>query len=246
MPEIKASTTIWRAASRIRIPASGANDYGYGNGKRVLSCGFEAPVYNLDNSFIYGSVVGLNESGYRGARNIDGSGGNVSNLTLTITGVFADHLFLEVSNPSNAFEVWLVNGEGIGGVTPGPPTLLIYGQPASFNPATTPTALRVDKRDATSMAAYGEQHLELTDNPCRQDLDAFDSLAPSLLAYLKDPKRILRTVPIRGLLRLQLGDRLRLQDVAGSAFDDEFRLTKLTTTFSRAEGFSQAIDVRTA
>jgi hypothetical protein len=246
IPEIKASTTIWRAASRIRIPANNANDYGYGNGKRVLSCGFEAPVYSLDASFIYGSVVGLNESGYRGARNIDGSGGNVSNLTFTITNVFADHLFLEVSNPSNAFEVWLVNGEGIGGVTPGLPTLLIYGQPASFNAATTPTALHVDKRDATSWAAYGQQLLELTDNPCRQDLDSFEGIADTLLAQLKDPTRILRSLPIIGRLRLQLGDRIRITDVGGTALDGEFRVTKLETSLSRSGGLTQTLDVRTA
>jgi hypothetical protein len=246
-PSIKANSAIWRAASRIRIPGSG-EDIGYGNGVRVFAFGYDGPIYNMDTSFIYASVVGVTESCYRAAQDIDGGGGNISNLTIVVTNQFASHGFISITNP-NAGDVWLVNGEGIASVTPGQPTLAIYGQQVSFDVSDGSAGsgkLHVDKRDATSWNTYGQQLLELTDNPCRQDLDAFEGIADALLAQLKDPTRILRSLPIVGRPRLQLGDRVRITDTGGTALDGEFRITKLETSLSRSGGLEQTIDVREA
>jgi hypothetical protein len=143
--------------------------------------------------------------------------------------------------------VYLVGNTGVASVTAGVPSMRLVGQAVKFQQDALSTKMRSEATDQASIDAYGvEQILELPDSPFRQDVDAIDHLAQDLLAQLKDPKPLLADVPIVGDLRLQLGDRVTLQDPDGLALRQDVHLSALRTEFTTDSGLGQTVNVRPA
>src|SRR6266508_3105097 len=171
-----------------------------------------------------------------------GNGSVVSNLSITVTG-FAQSAKLVLTYP-NAFTVYLVGNTGVTGVTAGVPSMRLVGQAVKFQQDQLSTKMRAEATDPASIAAYGvEQVLEIPDSPFRQDPDAIDNLAQDLLAQLKDPKPTLQDIPLVGDLRLQLGDRVTLQDPDGLALNTDFNISSIRTDLTKDGGLEQTLTV---
>jgi hypothetical protein len=233
-PEVLATADVWRATTRWSVPASGS---------RTLWAEFEGPVANVDTSVSY--VAGVTVSRYHGSTVRDGQGTAVSNLTFVVT-PFANSAKVVVTNP-NAFTVWLVGNTGVANVVAGDPSFILAGQPVVFDQAdpTVGTALRTEATDATSIADYEEQLLELEAGSFRQDIDQVEGLGVDLLVDLKQPGPVLTDVPIVGDSRLQLGDRVTIVDPDGLGFTADFHLSKCDLSFDEG-GLSGVIGLRSA
>src|SRR6266545_7388853 len=172
----------------------------------------------------------------------DGNGSVVSNLSITVT-AFAQSAKIVVTNP-NAFTVYLVGNTGVANVSAGVPSMRLVGQAVKFSQDALSTKMRSEATDTASIAAYGvEQVLEIPDSPFRQDPDAIDNLAQDLLAQLKDPKPTLQDIPLVGDPRLQLGDRVTLQDPDGLALNTDFNISSIRTDLTKDGGLEQTLNV---
>jgi hypothetical protein len=230
--EVQPSGIVWRSAQAHTIPASGA---------RTMWPQFDNPVANLDTSVV--SQLAGGTSRYLAANRRDGGGTAVANLGITVT-AFAQSAKLAWTNP-NAFVVYMVADGSIVGATAGAPYIVLEGQFVLFDQQTN-TVMRVEVSDATSIAAYDEQLLELADSPFRQDLDQVEGVAADLLADLKQAGPALSDVPAVGDPRIQLGDRLTIVDAEGLGFTADFHCSKVAFEFSPEEGLAMVLSLRAA
>jgi hypothetical protein len=67
-----------------------------------------------------------------------------------------------------------------------------------------------------------------------------------MLALLKQALPALSDVPAVGDPRIQLGDRLTLQDPAGTEVDDDYHVARVDLEFSVSEGLSMTLGLRGA
>ena len=93
-----------------------------------------------------------------------------------------------------------------------------------------------------------EQVLEIADSDFRQDSDDIQQIADDLIADLADPLPALSDVPIRADPRLQLGDRVTIDDSGpeGLGFTDDFHLSKVDMELDPGEGFTMTVSLRGA
>lgn len=183
---------------------------------------------------------GGGESRYRAARQHNG-GTAVGNLDITIA-PFGDYAFVTVRNP-NSFGVYLVNPTGLSGVTKGVPALAFRGTPLRLDQAGS--AVKAEGKDAASIAAYGEQSLDLPDqNGWRQHLGDVERLATELLNRLKTPKSTAQDVPVVGDPRLELADLVTLQDPRVLMLDTRYRLERLRLEYAGGSGLAGSLGLR--
>jgi hypothetical protein len=234
IPETLASGDVWRLATAVRILGSGAT--------KTIIAELDRPATNIDTTFV-SSVTGADGSRYAAGTEKDGSGLQISNLTIVATVLGPTTVKLAITNPGA--NGWLTCDANLSAPLAGKPYLVIEGQPVEFNQDVVSSKTRTDVTNATSISNYGEQMLELEDNPFRQDLDMVEGVAVDLAADLADPGPAMSDVPIVADPRLQLGDRVQVVDLEGLAFTAEFHLSRIQTTFD-GEGLSQTIGLRSA
>lgn len=243
VPKVIDFTQIWIAGTRYQVQPGG---------DKTIFMDLDNPCTNIDTVFNY-STDGSLGSRYLAGTQRDGGGSQVSNLTFTTTILSPQKVKVVIHNP-NGFVVWITadsDAPGIQANQVGKPYLVLFGQQVMFETVTNPTdttltgssVVSSDAQDATSISQYGEQLLELDDNPFRQDPDQVERLANDLLAQLKNPKPVLPSVDIVGDPRLQLGDRDTLSDPDGLILSRDFAISAVNTTFD-ASGLGQSIGVR--
>lgn len=99
--------------------------------------------------------------------------------------------------------------------------------------------------DTVSVEEFGPQPLTVTASPWRQtDADAL-GIAQRLAADLAQPQPWLTNIRIVGDPRLQLGDRVRIQDREGLVLDGEYWISGIKPEFSNG-AFTQSISARLA
>lgn len=247
-----AFTSVWSAPSVYVIaPGSVASQ---------INVTFSAPVVGLSTlteiipSGGFGPTVPW--SGYRAARNQDGSGGAITNLTVYVQQVTPTTATITIVNP-NAFPVYLVTPSGAGypAASVGQPALQLGGefvQAAGIVGDSTVTvngSLSVlsewppTSEGGSKLNARGQIALPVTANPWIQDVTTAQTLANDLLADLYKPRPLLRNVSIVADPSLQLGDRVTLTDPDGSRFSDDALITAITTTFD-ASTWTQVLTLR--
>lgn len=205
-------------------------------------------------------TAGDDKSGYRAARNQDGTGGQISNLTMTIT-VFADSAKIVFTNP-NAFDAWLVSPHG--GVSPnGGSTYpavsdgkaaaqlvgkLITGQVTPLDGDTVDPSLgdagSVAEAMLSGLTSDTERLYTAPSSPWRQSLDSAQSCADDLLRALHRPVPQVQNLSIVADPSLELGDRVQIKDESGTKLDDPFWIVGITTTYSATEGMTQSVTLR--
>lgn len=238
---------IWVLNTRIQI-AGGAS--------RTIFMNLDGPCANIDTIFNYSSD-GAVGSRYLAGTARNGDGAQISNLTITATILSPTVVKVVVTNP-NSSTIWLTadaSAPGLPANLAGRAYLVLAGQRVMFEEVTNPdpgsqfigvATIRSEASDSASITAYGEQLLEIPDSAWRQDPDAIDGLAQDLLTQLKDPRPVLQDVPLVGDPRLQLGDRVTLQDPDGLALSQDVHLSSVHTEFGQDSGLGQTVNVRPA
>ncbi|HEV8653102.1 MAG TPA: hypothetical protein VG276_27850 [Actinomycetes bacterium] len=229
-PQIQPSGIVWRSVMAHPIPTSG----------RTLYAQFDNPVANLDTSVAHQLAGG--SSRYLASTARDGVGGQISNLGFTVT-PFATSALMAVTNP-NGSQVYLVADDNDGGTT-GAPYLILEGQFVLFDQSADNTRLRVEVSDATSISDYGEQLFEVPDNPFRQDPDQINGIAADLLTATKQPGPAYSNVTIVADPRLQLADRVTVQDPGGLEVAADAHLSRIELTLNE-NGMRQTVNLRSA
>lgn len=233
-PDVQDYGDIWSLSTLVAIA---------GGKSKTIWADFDQPAANIDLTLTSHGVGG--QSRYNASTARDGQGNVVSNLSISVT-AFAQSAKIIITNP-NSFTAYLVGNTGVTNVTAGVPSMRLVGQAVKFQQDAISTRMRSEATDSASITAFGvEQVLELPDNPFRQDVDAIDGLAQDLLAQLKDPKPVLTDVPLVGDPRLQLGDRITLQDPDGLALSQDVHLSSVHTEFTQDGGLGQTVNVRPA
>lgn len=195
-------------------------------------------------------------SGYRAARNPDGSGGQVSNLTMSINQITPTQFQITVFNP-NGYRAYLVSPSGAGFPTAsnGQPCLAIGGQFVQT------TSISIDTSVAASAGivadsqwppvseggaranVMGEIVLNLNSNPWLQTLDSAQLLTDDTLGDLYKPRALLTGVDVIADPSLQLPDRVTINDTDASYLNDDVLIMGIVFT-SSASDWTQKLTVR--
>ena len=226
-------TLIWAASEVLRIPPGGVLQ---------VSAETDGPILAFDTAFSYYSVGTEPDpygSGYRAAQNADGTGGDVSNLVISV-GVYPQRVTLLISNP-NGFDVYLVENS-LAASTRGQPMLQIAGRLA--RPRQTEYRARAD--DATSIATYGQQVLDVPATQWRQSDISAQALADDLLARLAEPHPVISDIPVVADPRLQLGDRVTVIDRERLLMARDCVIVGIEVTASTTGGLEQRLTLRDA
>lgn len=206
-------------------------------------------------------AAGQNKSGYRASRNRNGSGGQITNLTMGIT-PFADTVKIDITNP-NPFEAWLVSPHGAaspngGGTYPassdGTPTVQLVGRliTSQTTPVDTTTVDPIlgDTATVAEAALSGipdsaRRLYTAPDSPWRQSLAGAQATAHDLLAALYRPTPQIQGLSIVADPSLELGDRVQVEDPDGDGtkLADPFLVVGIHTTYT-SSGMTQSLTLR--
>ena len=237
-PVVLDSQTVWKLGSRWRVNA----------GQTITKiASLDDPVANIDGSVVYGTGGG--SSRYLACTELNGQGLQVSNLGITLTPLSPTTIRIQINNPGTA-DAYMAGDEDASATFAGKPYLWIDAQIVLFtNDPGNNSRESVEASDAASIAAVGmEQILEIPDSEFRQDSDDVQQIADDLIADLADPKPALQDVPIRADPRLQLGDRVTIDDSGpeGLGFTADFHLSKVDMELDPGEGFTMTVSLRGA
>ncbi|HEY9476263.1 MAG TPA: hypothetical protein VIS06_20730, partial [Mycobacteriales bacterium] len=189
-------------------------------------------------------------SGYRASRAPDGSGGEVTNLTMLIE-PFASTIKITFSNP-NPFPVYLVSPKGTTypDSSDGKASVALVGRliTSKITPVDTGTVDPVldstPTAEATVPGVVAAQRLYTApDSPWRQRLSDAQSLADDLLLALHRPVPQIQDLSILADPSLELGDRVWLEDPDGTKLNDPLWVVGLRTSFD-ASGMTQSVTLR--
>jgi hypothetical protein len=194
-------------------------------------------ILTVDESFSYyaGAYSAATGSGYRAARNADGTGGDISNLSISVQ-IKPSRLIIRVSNP-NAFDAWLV-GNSLGDT--GTPLLKVAGRLARLSE----DQYRYSARDEPSILKYGEQSTELGENPWRQTAAGAEALANTIIARTREPHQLLQNVEIVGNPRLQLTDRITVIEQDNIGVVRDYMVVGKSTHWDVPTGLAQRLLLR--
>lgn len=187
---------------------------------RTIIASLQDPITGLDTTagiIPSGGPAANFSSGYRAARQRDGSGGAVANLRLTITQVDASTVRISVYNP-NGFTAWLVSPAGTAypDSSDGQPSLALWAQTISAQSQEADTGgVTAGGSAAEAVAGAGLRLLTLSASPWVQDLRTAQALADDLLSDLRTPVPVLDEVTVHADPRIQLGDLVTLVDPDG-------------------------------
>lgn len=151
-------------------------------------------------------------NGYRASRKVDGNGGTVSNLSITAAQIDSNSALITITNP-NGFNVFLTNPTAYTGTQAGTPTLSLVGIAAGSTGPTDTTGQPLPGGVVVqSVYGSGVPTLLLPDNVWRQNPAIAQTLTDAMLSETVHPKWLLDQFTILGDPRLQIGDRIRVQD----------------------------------
>lgn len=214
-----AGTAIWELTELIVVPALGAI---------TIFAEFPGPVF---------LISGVSQTGAKAA---DGTAGDVSNLFVISSRITATTFNFTISNP-NAFDVFVV-GNSTTPLIQGDPNLVVLGR--CIRP--TENGYTAIVQDTGSASRFGTQTFDAPANTFRQSTTSADGLAATLIAALGEPHPTLSGVEIVGDPRLQLADRVRVEEKDGLALDADFWLIGTVLRFSKPDGLAQSVSLRQA
>lgn len=248
--QVQPASTVWALSSRYGVT---------GGTTQTIIVSFPNPVVNMDAKASVmpsgGGVAGL--SYYRAASHADGSGIEISNLTVTIAQLNSTTAVISIRNP-NLGVVWLLSP--VAGAYPpssdGQPCLVIGGQfvapVASANDATNPTTNTAVTADSQWPPAVdggaitsprGEQLLALSGNTFIQDQAAAQSFTDDLLLDLYQPRPLWRNVQIVADPSLQLADLVTVADPVTTLLNGTALIVGVHLSVTTSD-WTQTLDLR--
>lgn len=146
-----------------------------------------------------------------------------TNVAVVMESIDDETVKFTVTN-SESNPVYLVSGSDQAQSSRGNPFLFLFGRaiiindPSGGDNTGQPTTYYVE--DSTSIGAYGDQPLSLSDGDvwC-QSLAVATTVGNDMLAQLKDIHPVLENISIKAHPGLQLGDRITLTDTDGTQFN---------------------------
>jgi hypothetical protein len=212
----------------------------------VIWVDFQATIVALDTLIrqYYGTPRPHGQSRIRANTNRagDGTDWNTGGFTARWDLITATTAKITLTN-NNATTLYLVEPGGAGGLVLAGRVVgqLLGGQTVTGNASGS----AITATDQPSIDEYGEQTLDLPDNPWRQDADSVAGLVGEICGQTCRPRPVLTNIGVVGDPRLQLGDRVRIQDPQGLHIDGEYWITGISTTKSGGK-LAQRITARQA
>lgn len=241
---LTAPETVWSASTAIQCAA----------GSTVINATTDNPVVNIattDSGYLPGSpTAGLTY--WRACRTADGTGLSVNTgVSVSVVQTGPSALTITVVN-RNAFTVFLCNGATFPSYSV--PVLWVGGQavtpaPVNADGSSTGGTVYADAQWPPAWAGgavtnpLGEILQQLPANAWLQDIDAATLLANDILSDFYQPRPLYRNVSIVADPRLQMGDRVTLQDADVSQVSNDAIVIGLHTTLS-ATDWTQVIDAQ--
>lgn len=246
--QIGATAILWALSDVVQIPARGTFS-------RFVDLS-PAQAYQVStNTHVYPSGGPTDgRSGYRAARNKDGTGGAVTNLAMTVT-AFARAIEVTVYNP-NGYPVWLVSPATTPPTYPaasnGLPAMVVLGrliteEGTEPDTGTTPASstVTVEYRDEESIATHGERPVVLSGSVWLQSSDDALSMATDIGQQISQPQPQWPPITIVADPALQVGDRVWVYDDSGqTGINDPARIVGITTPRVDAGGATQDLTLR--
>jgi len=247
--QVQTPQVVWSATSVIQVS---------GNSTYTTVATTDTPIVALPstcNVIPTGGAVAF--SGYRAARNADGTGGAVTNLTMTVSQINSTTVGISIRNP-NPYVVYLCSPSGAGypAASNGQPALVLFARPVS------PTSSVVDSTTALTsggtvvdvqfpaaadggakLSVYGEQLLGMQANQWSQSTSFATDFANDLLADLYKPRPLWRSVGVVPDPTAQLTDRVTVTDPDTTKVTDDAVVFGVHFTAS-ATDWSQTLDLR--
>lgn len=239
--QVQAFSTVWQATDAVYI--------GAGQVYTTVATTTDSIVGLATTCGLIPSGGLVSTSGYRAARNPDATKA-VTNLVMTVTQTGPTTVTVTVTNP-NGFGVYLITPSGAGypAGSIGAPALAVGGHnviPAGSVVDTTTgqtTANQVTSdwqwpplsEGGAITNSRGEQLLPFPANAWIQSQAAGDALAQAIGEDLYRPKPIWRNVTIVADPRLQLVDRVTVNDPDTTGVNDDARIFGITTKLSSTE-----------
>lgn len=167
----------------------------------------------------------VTHSGYRASFDPEGEGTNDPPVHLSVWVKQLDESTVQFTVQNRETRpIYMVSGSDQASGSQGQDFIYLFGRPVSALDADTSDSsgdgTTVAKAsDAVSIAKYGDRQYQSAENDWLQSANAAQGVANSLLAQLKDPHPLIEDVTIKGHPGLQLGDRVTVQDNAGTQLD---------------------------
>lgn len=209
---------VWQLSDVVEIKANSTE-------VRTVSVA-PAQAYQID-TFTFspipsGGPLVNGHSALRAARNADGTGGEILNLTMTVTPT-AGSIDITVRNP-NTFSAWLVSPSGAGypAGSNGQPSMALVGRlitdegvDPDTGASTGASAVTVEYRDENSITAYGERPVTLDSSVWRQSSGDAADLAGEVGYRISRPRPQWPPISIVADPSLMIGDRVWVTDDSG-------------------------------
>lgn len=198
---------------------------------RFVTLPLATPATNVDRSFTYG--VQTNGSWFEASYWPDGGAPvlNPADISVQVWTQSATSITVRIVNNS-PWAIYIVKSDGTGG-------LGIWGQPL------VPDTSNVLIAEATDASSISTATLNLGSSAWRQQLDSSQAIVDSLITDVAHPRFVAAGITIPGDPRLQLGDRIKLQDHYGLQIDVPVTITGIADDVSPGD-YTQTIAVREA
>ena len=241
---------VWTATQTYVLPA---------HGNLTIIASLQYPSLFVPRAFTKiptGGLTAFTFNGVRLARAQDGSGSPVTfgSVVITATPISSTAVRITMRN-ANRFPVYLVSRAGDGPVSSnGQPALNLVGIPILPTGTIDSTGNATGQVAITSTAGSGIPVLAIPDSPWRQDALSVQAYTDAALMDLYKPRPMLTTLTIVGDPRLQLGDRVTVQDLGETAtggfaapatMNDDIIITGIRPQVDRSNGFTQTLLSRT-
>jgi hypothetical protein len=148
---------------------------------------------------------------------------------------------------TNAFPVYLVANATTPVAERGNPYVIVVGQCIAAHDDISFVRFSGylhELADTTSETTYGQQVLDVDPSPWRQTVQQAADLCAALLAKLKDPHPTLEQVEVVSDPRLQLADRVTVQEPDALQVSGDYWVIGITSRFDRTGGPTQALTLR--
>ena len=247
--QVQAFSTVWQATDAVYI--------GPGEVYTIVATATDSVIGLATTCGLIPSGGLVSTSGYRASKNPDATTA-VTNLTMTVAQTGPTTITVTVTNP-NGFGVYLITPSGAGypAGSIGMPALAVGGHsviPAGAVVDTTTGQITANQiiadwqwPPASEGGAItnprGEQLLPVQANAWIQSSGMGDALAQALGEDLYRPKPLWRNVSIVADPRLQIVDRVTVNDPDTTGVNDDARIFGITTRLSKTD-WSMDCDLR--
>ena len=199
-----------------------------------------------------GGLTTFAHNGYRASKTASGTGASITNLS--VSAVQLDQLTVAVTiyNP-NTYTAYMVNPSTFTGSPAGMPTINLVGVQVGPLGAVDASGNYTGNQTVSSIYGSGNPAITLTDSVFRQDPVQLQTLTDAVLSDMVHPRPQFDQFRILGDPRLQLGDRIRVQEQGsqadggfgpGAAMDTDVYVLNIHPTRDSQGGFVQDLSVR--